>query len=374
MDYIVWNSQQWDGAGDVATRLLMNNFDPRCIRPFWYRGRPHISRVVGYNSQTGKPIVRNVPTMNAATLRQDEWKVMDRAVVEAAKPRLNFWNDLRAAGLATNLPNAMGTSVYQYQRQSNITGATVSMDGLRKGDSDRPLYNIEQMPIPIVHQDAFFSAREIAMSRRLGTPVDTTTLTEASEKVAEEIEKIALGVSTSFFYAGGRVYGLCNYPYRMTRVLTSPFLTDGSRNPAWSGELFKNEVIQMRRMMYDNYQFGPFMMYHSPEWDDVLDDDFNAGTSGLQSTITVRKRILEISGIGGFRAAEFLPFGTMIMLRMNSGTIQALDGMDITTVQWTEQGGMEIHFKVLAIQLPRMKSDYYGRCGVVHGVAPAVSP
>jgi hypothetical protein len=63
------------------------------------------------------------------------------------------------------------------------------------------------------------------------------------------------------------------------------------------------------------------------------------------------------------------------MVQMSMDTIQAVTGMDITTVQWQTEGGFEVHFKVLCMLLPRLKCDYYGLSGILHGVlTPALAP
>ena len=215
------------GYGDVSSRLMMNNFDPRCLRPFLNSNNQSvITKMVGRDS-LNKPILQNVVTHNAATLRKDDWVQIDEAVVQAARPRLRFFNDLRAAGLNVNLPNALGKTVWQYERQSDITPATVSMDGLRKGDSDRPLYDMQQMPLPIIHKDFSFSARQIAVSRNSNSPIDVTTAASASRMVAEKVERLALGVDEDFNYGGGQVYGVCNYPNRLTKVFTNPWMDNG---------------------------------------------------------------------------------------------------------------------------------------------------
>jgi hypothetical protein len=55
------------------------------------------------------------------------------------------------------------------------------------------------------------------------------------------------------------------------------------------------------------------------------------------------------------------------MVQMTSDVIQAINGMDITTLQWETVGGMQLHFKVMCIQVPQMFSDIDGNCGICHG-------
>ena len=372
-DVMVMNGQNLlSDGGDVVTRLIRNKFDPRCIRPFLTSGgQSVVTREVGRDAHN-KPILQNVATTNAATLRKDDWVQIDQAVVEAARPRLRFFNDLRAAGLNVNLPNALGKIVWQYERQSNISSASVSMDGIRKGDSDRITYNMAQMPLPLITKDFSFSARQIAVSRSGDLPIDVTTASFAAEKVAETVEQLALGVAPEYKFAGGNVYGVCNFPDRLTKVFTNPWYADGTRNASWTPNILQNEILAARTALAKRFHYGPFSIYHSPDFDEILDDDYNNTTSGISTALTLRERLLKIDSISSIKTSEFLPSGTMIMLEMNRNTIEAITGMDITTVQWQTEGGFEIYFKVLCILLPRLKSDYYGNCGILHAsLAPA---
>lgn len=374
LEFYMPNNQGLQAFGDTATALLNSNFDPRIMRRYITNGgQTAIDQSFGFGAD-GKEIVRSVVLQNAsATLRRDEWLAIDRAVVEAARPRLRFIQDMRSAGLTYPLTNALGKSMLMYERQSNISGAQISMDGLRKGDADRPVYDSEIMPLPLIHKDFHFSTRQINTSRNGDTPLDTTTAAMAGQMVAEEAEKLALGILPSYSYGGGSVFGLLNYPKRISLPIANPWKADGSRSTAWTPAGFKQEIIQMKRRMLDNKKYGPYVIYHSTDWDDLLDDDYNSGTAGTTNSITTRERIMKIDGITGFRSSDFLPKQTMVMLQMDSTTIQLIDGMDITTIQWQSEGGFQVNFKVIAMILPRLKSDYYNTTGIVHAVAaPAV--
>jgi hypothetical protein len=65
-------------------------------------------------------------------------------------------------------------------------------------------------------------------------------------------------------------------------------------------------------------------------------------------------------------AAGGNPF-TLLLVQMTPDVAQAVNGMDITTLQWETVGGMEINFKVMCIQVPRLRADAYGNCGILQG-------
>lgn len=340
--------------GNVATTLLANNFDVATLRPWVGKdGRHYIAR-----NEAGKLIARPAMVANA-TLRKDEWKIIDDAVVSAAKERLRVVADLRAAGLTFNIPNGMGKTVLETETQSDITGATISMDPARKGEGDRPEYDLSSLPLPVIHKDFYFNARQIATSRNSGSPLDTTMAQLAARRVSEEAEKLTLGTTGSFAYGGGTIYGLTNYPERITRSITSPEESD------WVPSQTVTDILAMRQDSIDQKHYGPWMLYNSPIWDQYLDEDYSAS----KGDNTLRERIKKINGIQDVRTADYLTGTQLLLVQQTSDVVRIVVGMDVTTVQWETEGGMRLNFKVMAILVPQLRADYNGNTGIVHATA-----
>lgn len=351
VDYLL-NGQAY---GDVATRLLHNRFDPRALRPWVSQvdGRSYVTL-----NQGGK--LQNVPLIGnaAATLTYDEWKYFDRVITRAGRPRMRAYSDLRAASSTLVIPNAMGKTVIQSQTVGRITPATISMDGARRGERDRPHVDTVLMPIPIIHKDFSFTLREIEESRNGAVPLDTTMAEEASERCSEEAEKLLLGVSASYTYGGGTIYGYTNFPGRLTKTLTLP--TAGG----WTPNTLLMEIMDMRQKAYDKGYTGPFMMYVSPNFDTYLDSDY----STLKGDITLRDRILKLSNITDIRTLDWLSTGYKVLLvQMTPNVARAVVGMDLTSMQWETEGGMILNFKVMCILLAQLRGDIYGGTGIVDG-------
>jgi uncharacterized linocin/CFP29 family protein len=365
VDYIL-NGQ---GFGSVASILIATKFNPAALRPFIGEdGRSYIAvPKMGTDGKpvlnaNGKPKMIGIPTVNAsAALLRDEWKLIDTAVMRAAKPRMRAWGDLRAVNQLV-IPNGMRKTMLEYQTMGDITPATISMDGLRRGEADRFELDLKHMPLPIIHKDFEYSARQIAVSRESNTPLDTTGAELASERVAEEVEKLSVGVASSYSFGGGSVYGYINLPERNTQVLTNPTVVT---NPVWTGKKLVNEVLQMKQKSLDDRFYGPWILYTSPAWDIVLDDDYveNNGTS------TLRARLKQIDGISDIRVLDYLTGFQMIMIQMTPTVARAVIGMDIVTLQWESHGGMQVNFKVMAIMVPQLRVGPAGTTGIVHGVA-----
>lgn len=353
MDFLL-NGQ---GHGDVGTRLMAANMDPGVLRPYYGTdGRTYITVNTGRLDNAGKPIYQTLVSNAPATLRKDEWITLDTAVIKAAKPRLNAVADLRASGQQLVIPNGMSRISLEHEKQSDISPAQISMDGINQGPSDRPEYSLESLPLPIIHKDFHFTARQVMVSRTGGSPLDTSTAELAGRRVAEEAEKLLLGESSSYAYGGGTLYGYKNFPDRLTKTLTAPSSSNHQTTV--------NEVLAMREQSVDNGYYGPWDLYYSPAWYGYMDEDY---TTTVNQPWTLRDRLARIEGISSIKAADYLTGTTLLLVQKSSDVARMVVGMDITTVQWESHGGMQLNFKVMAILVPQLRSDYFGNCGIVHG-------
>ena len=350
MDFI-FNGQ---ATGDVADRLLQCNFDVRALRPFVGRdGKTYITM-----NRDGKQVA--VPVSNTtATLRKDDWKMIDEAIIKVAKPRLKAVGDLRMGGLTYSIANGMGVSVLETENQSDVGPASVSMDGTRSNANDRPLFNLVNLPLPIIHKDFTINARQLASSRRGGSPLDTTMAELSARRVAEEAEKLLLGNSTvadQYSFGGGKIYGYTDFPSRLTKTLTAP--TDS----AWTGSLFVQEIMAMMQQSRNAYHYGPWVLYVASAWDQYLGDDYKAA-----SDKNIRGRALETNGLNDIRTLDYLSGFDVVLVQMTSDVVREVIGMDMTTVQWDSIGGLKKHFKIMAIMVPQLRADQNGNTGIVHG-------
>ncbi len=357
---IIRNAKANGFSGSMLDRLIEFNFDPGCLRPW---RSPHDNRTyVTLNAGDKKQEV-NIPVNNVTTtLRKNDWIELDRAIVKAAKERLRLVADLRGSGLTYNIPNGMGKSVLETERQSDISEATMSMDGLRKGNADRPVFDLQGLPLPILHKDFDFSARQVMTSRNGGSPLDTTTAELASRRVAELAENLTLGNEDAFEYAGGSIYGLTNFPQRITRTMTDPTAS------AWTPHDTVTEIRRMKQASYAAKHYGPFVLYTSLPWDEYLDEDYSLA-GGNNPNTTLRNRILQIRDIQDVVTLDYLSGYQMLLVQQTTDVIRMVIGLDFTTIAWQEEGGMRLNFKVMAILVPQLRADINDNTGIVHGAS-----
>lgn len=358
MDFI-FNGQP---QGKVADRLAEHGFNPHALRPYLSDCGQYtcISVHNGKFNDDGTPqLVQKVIGNTTATLRKDAWKHLDTVVVKVAKERLKAVADLRSAGLTFSVPNGLGTTVLETETQSDIEPASVSMDGLRKNGNDRPVWELGFLPLPIVHKDFSYSARQIATAARSGSPLDTTSAELAARRVAEETEKLLLGVSTvadQFSFGNGVIYGYTDFPQRLTKTLTQP------TGIASDGTTFLTEVLAMIKQSKDAFHYGPFILYVSTEWDQFLDADFKTN-----SDKTLRQRIMDLTDITDVRTLDFLANFDVVLVQQTTDVVRMVIGMDIVTVMWDTEGGLQKNFKVMSILVPQLRADQNGNTGIVHG-------
>jgi len=368
--------------GEFLSAMQGCRFDPGVLRPFTDRdGQKYVTINTGQKYDEDKkdfvPLYRKVPVnemiangmgspVHNATLalRKDEWIQMDQVVVRAARQRLRAWADLAAANSYGGF-NGMGKMILEHETMSDPGEALVDMDGLTEGRTDAPKFQLEGLPLPITHSDFWFSSRRLAISRNSGMPLDTSMGESAARRVAETIEKTVIGIQSGISYGSGadysttpKVHGYLTHPDRNVKAdMNAP---TGSNGPT-----VLSDWLALRDTLYAANMYGPYMAYVSSDYDQYLDNLFSTSEP---SAGTLRTRLLEIDGIQGIRRLDFLSdTATVILVQMTADVARAINGMDITTVQWESHGGMRLNFKVMAIQVPQIRSDFNGNCGVAVG-------
>jgi uncharacterized linocin/CFP29 family protein len=291
------------------------------------------------------------------TLRHEEWKFFDEALVAEAAIRLVAVGDLISAGLTRPVPNALGKLVFGYEKVTDMDEAIVSLDGLARSDNDVQEFLLNQLPLPITHKDFFINLRKLVASRDSGEALDTTQVRTAGRVVAEALENMLINGGPSF--GGLPIYGYTTQPQRL-------YYKFGNTNQPWNnsgktGEEMLADVIYALGKLHANRAFGPYVIYVPSATGVRLEDDFKAN-----SDKTIRQRLLEIENIRAVRTADQLATDQVLIVQMTMDTAAWVQGESLQTIQWDEYGGMQINFKAMAIGVPLVRSDAQGRSGVFH--------
>lgn len=354
---------QGQGQGEVAKHLLsVNRLDPARLRP-WVdinpdgsgSGRTFISVFKG-GDKNNPECYESVPLQtNTGTLRRDEWKQLDAAVLRISMERLGGVQDLRDRGLVYPLGNAMGTTVLEYHDISDAMVAELSMDAVTKSLADRPVYGTNYLPIPIIHSDFEINQRVLEASRRMGNPLDTTMVEYAVRKVWEKLEDM-LFTNTTYTFGSGTIYSYLNHGSRNAVTLSLAW-----DNASKTGANILSDVKNMKQASIDDKHYGPWMIYIPTGYETKMEDDY---TSSYPKSI--RERLMEVQGILGIKVVDHLTADNVIMVQMTSDVVRLVDGMGIQVVEWKSEGGFVSHFKILCIAVPQIRADQAGASGLVH--------
>ena len=292
-------------------------------------------------------------------LRKDEWALMDDAVLQANRSRLIGVADLKKRGLTYSIGNGLATMVLEYEKVSKLGRANMNMDGEAQGRRDRLTFEVGYLPLPIIYQDFSINARVLAASRLHNSKLDTTTAEAAGRSVAEELERMLFLGTSSFSFGSGTIYGYLDAPHRCTGTFVAWDAASGA-DPV-------EDVIAMKQALISKGFYGPFVVYIPTSYETALDKNYVSGAAAVN--ITVRERILKIGQVESVTVADYLTSGNIVMVCMQKDVIRMVTGMPLRNVEWMEGAGMRTNFKVMTIDIPQIRYDKDGNCGIAHYAA-----
>lgn len=293
---------------------------------------------------------------NATSLEEDEWETLDDTVYRVAQETLTAVQDLRSAGLTRSI--SLATQIDKWQTTNDFSEAEIDMSGTTGSDAQRTAYTTNGVPVPIVHQDFDISMRELESSRNMGDDLETLNAAKASRQVSEKLEDMLFNGWEAVTDGNSNTYNLYGY-------LTHPDRNTASGSDFGTASNVRATIVAAAEALSaDNYAYdsgrGSWLYLNSTQYDELLQNDPDDDSSDslldtMQSTfdwLTIRR-------------ADKVPAGTGVMVKPQAEVVDLSIAEDIQTVQWEEQGGMQLFFKVMAAMAPRLKSDYEGQMGVV---------
>jgi uncharacterized linocin/CFP29 family protein len=363
---------QGRGFGPVANELLSmgRKTDVGLMRPWIGKdGKVYITTFKGgdpANTENYKSyLASSMGIQTNGTLRRDEWKQLDDAVMKIAEYRLGGYDDLVSRGLVYNLGNGMGSTVLEWHDVGDALTAEVTMDGVTRAQNDRPKFQHNYLPLPIVHVDYEINTRALETSRNMGNGIDTTLAERAARRVAETLENMLF---TDWDYGYGdldsrsrnKIYSYVNFPDRIQVTLST--YGSWSDNSATTGAAILQSVLAMKQASINNYFYGPWQLYIPTAYETRLDNDYDTTTPGT----TIRERIMKVAGITGIKVIDTLATDNVLMVQMTSDVVRLVRGLGIQNVEWQTEGRFITKYKVLTLQVPQIRSDQNGRTGIVH--------
>jgi hypothetical protein len=339
----------WSASGDVASRLLNGGFNVNALRPaIADEDIDPTTMLVRANSDSA--------LRSNATLQVREWILLDTTVINVARRHLIGIQDLISMGLTYPVADAMGVTRVEWQKISTMTAAEVSMSGNSDTPNTRQEYNTDAIPLPIIHKEFQINIRHLASSRRLGVSLDVTQAALCGRLVSEQIETM-LFLGTTVLGSNTPIFGYTTAVNRATGSVTASWATTAT------GPQQVTDVLAMIQKLKDNNMYGPYGMYVPSAVFTRMGNDYVSNAVAIN---TILARLMAIPGISFIKESKDLTASNIILVQLTSDVVDLVDGMQPTTVQWDSPGGMITNFKVMAIIVPRMKSDYVGQSGICH--------
>jgi hypothetical protein len=317
----------------------------------------------------------SIPALRALSPLSDKAQVeVDKAVIQVGLERLTFAADIMAAGLTYPLSNPLSVTQVEWESVNKVGYAQRTMSPSARGENQLTDRKLKRIPVYLTTDDFSIGIRTLMASQRIGTPLDTSLVQQATRRVNEAIEDAAINGATTldgqdFVDSGYNAPGLINAPgatlFELVVDWTAPAPGDFSL-----GAKMLADVMAMIGVMQSKQRYGPYNLYVGTKAGQVIENDFKA--NGDQS---IRAR-LETVNAGGqkitIRVADRMPqaqSGVQVALvQMTNDVVDMITGQPPTVVPWTSLDGFTLYWLVMAIMIPRFKVDYYGNSGVVLGV------
>lgn len=302
---------------------------------------------------------------SAAPMQDKAQVVIDKAVVEVGLERLTLVADIMAAGLTYNLSDPLSVAQLEWNAINKIGAAQRTMSPSARGEAKLPVVKPYRLPIYLTTDKFEIDIRTLKTSQRVGVPLDTAIIKQCTRAVNEAIEDAAINGATTLDgqtleVAGYTAPGILNAPNAEAETLTAA---------AWStapvGTTVYTETQAMLAKLRANKKYGPYRMYVGTAVGAALDADYDT-TSGSRGQ-TIRERLLRIDGLQAIRMADMMPSNKVAIVQMTSDVIDMVVGQPPTVIPWTSLDGFVIHSLIMAVMIPRVRSDYDGNSGIVVG-------
>jgi len=300
---------------------------------------------------------------------QDKAQVLiDKAVVEVGLQRLTFAKAVLAKGLVYNLTDPLSVTQLEWSSRNRTGAAQRTMSPSARTENKMPIVLTNRLPIYLTIDGFELDIRTLKMSERVGTPLDTTLVGSCTRSVNEAIEDATINGPTTLdgqplVNAGYSCYGLLNAPNANTQALTQAAWTLAT---SVGGTIFAEVQAMITKEQVD-LKFGPYTLVVGTAIGNVLDNDYTVTGTPVVTGRTIRERLLQIPSLTDIIVADMMPAGKAVLVQMTSDVIDMVVGQPPTVIPWTSLDGFTIHNIVMAIMIPRVRSDYDGNSGICIG-------
>lgn len=289
--------------------------------------------------------------------------VVDNAVVEVGQQRLTLVAAMLARGLKFTLTNPLSVTKVEYNKSNKVGSAQRTMTPESRGENKSPILTQASTPVYLTWDDFQIGIRELLQSQRVGMPLDTGLIKQTTRSVNEAIEDAAINGATTLDgqalqVDGSTAPGLLNAPDANTQACAA---ADWDATP--DGANILEDIQGMIATENGDLFYGPFALIIGTQVALNISRDY----STLYPGVTIRDRIMKIPGISEIIVADMMPSNKIALVQLTEDVCDVIYGQPPTVIPWTSANGFRFFNMVMAIMVPRFKSNSDGASGVCIG-------
>ena len=330
-------------------------------------GRAKISVYQGGDINDPKSYTQKLIDNDMAIFTPEEWKTIDTRLREIAASRQVGIAKLKELGLVYNLANPFASQSLEYMKTSDMHDASVNMNFKVTNETDKQAVKTANIPIPVISWKWGFDIRELQMSRLYNRPLDLQGAKVGARKIGEKLESMMFGANATILDSK-KIDSIISFgDSNKLDNNSSPYgFHDWTNTSATTPAIILQDVLELKKKSIKDKHFGKWILFVSQDIENRLDEDY-ALDANTKAYVPLMDRIKKINSILDVVVSDFLPNKTVALVQMTNDTIELINGMELTTVQLMNAGGLNFEMLSFVIQTPAVKSDYDGNCGIVIG-------
>jgi len=310
--------------------------------------------IVGRANDTMNPEVQTILRNADGTLRHEDFMVIQDRIVEVRRRVLNGIADLQTQGLTFSVD--IGEQIVGFENINEFQAAEQEMNPNAYQNNDT-VFTESYVPNPITHQSFQVPWRQTGFSykRSLGM---TESIRQVSERLENTLFNGNAAISVNFNGTAFPIYGYTTHPDRGTDTISD------WADIANIADIIPELIEQIGLMWSTQGGVGNdrVMVYVANDIWTNLQNDYKAAVAG-----SVLERAKQISQVMDIKPAEKLADGSVVLVEMESRTIELAIASDVIAVPHTKTNPFAPQvMTTYAAMVQQIKVDSNDKTGVRH--------
>lgn len=302
------------------------------------------------NEMSAQVLLRNAD----GTVRHEDFMVIQDRIVEVRRRALHGISDLQMGGLSFGA--AVEDQLVGFENVNEFQAARQDMNPNTYQNNDT-VYTEDFVPNPITHQSFQVPWRQMGFDYKRSAGL-VESVRQVSERLEETLFNGNASIAVTFNGTSYPIYGYTTHPDRGTDTISD--WTNAANNDAIIPELI--DAIGTMWSGQGGVNNGRVMVYLANNLWNIFQKDYKAGVRG-----SIMERAKEIAQVMDIKPAEKLAAGTVVLVEMESRTIELAIASDIISVPHTKTNPVAPQvLTTYAAMVQQIKVDSNGNTGIMH--------